>query len=352
VAISIDDLPLSIDIEITNRCNAKCGFCPRDRTPHQGLITPETFTKALSRAVEYREVSQQLLGKDMGISLCGLGEPLLHPKAADFVAEVKAEGFKVTVSSNGSLLDQRRGDALLAAGLDEIYINVGEEGDDYEEVYQLPFERTLDNVVRFNRDAGDRCRVTVIVVNHRQDHEHVARMDRYWTDHGIRHVGSYEIMNRGGSLFVDHMQYETYDELVQAKTKLVERAGTPLCGAPFFYMFIGYDGEYYLCCSDWEKQAPMGTVHDLSLLDVVEAKLEHLASRQPVCHTCNLDPVNRLTEVLRAEASGALPAGSADELLETLVADNQVVERVVEQLGHRVPEPTGPTRRLIPVRGI
>ena len=33
----------SIDIEITNRCNAKCHFCPRDATPHQGLMTTEVF---------------------------------------------------------------------------------------------------------------------------------------------------------------------------------------------------------------------------------------------------------------------------------------------------------------------
>ena len=297
-------MQFSIDIEITNRCNAKCGFCPRDRTPHQGLIEVDTFAKALDRAIEYRGVSKDLLGKDIGISLCGLGEPLLHPRAAEFVAQVKQADFAVTISTNGSLLDERRGNALLEAGLDEVYINVGDEGDEYEEVYQLPFERTLDNVVRFNQDAGDRCRVTVVVVNHHRDAEHVARMNGFWTDHGIRHVTSYEIMNRGGSLFVDHMQYQTYGELVQAKTRLVERAGTPLCGAPFFYMFIGYDGQYYLCCSDWEKQAPLGSVFDLSFHEVAKAKLAHLASREPVCKTCNLDPVNKLTEVLRARDEG------------------------------------------------
>ena len=35
-----------VDIEPTNRCNAKCYFCPRDATPHQGLMTPEVFGHA------------------------------------------------------------------------------------------------------------------------------------------------------------------------------------------------------------------------------------------------------------------------------------------------------------------
>ncbi len=41
---------LTIDIEITNRCNATCHFCPRDATPHQGIMSVETFDKALARA--------------------------------------------------------------------------------------------------------------------------------------------------------------------------------------------------------------------------------------------------------------------------------------------------------------
>ena len=36
-------MPFSVDIELTNRCNAKCHFCPRDQTPHEGLMSPEVF---------------------------------------------------------------------------------------------------------------------------------------------------------------------------------------------------------------------------------------------------------------------------------------------------------------------
>ena len=32
-------MAISIDFEVTNRCNASCHFCPRDRTPHQGLMS-------------------------------------------------------------------------------------------------------------------------------------------------------------------------------------------------------------------------------------------------------------------------------------------------------------------------
>ena len=112
--------------------------------------------------------------------------------------------------------------------------------------------------------------------------------------------------------------------------------GVPLCGAPFGYLFVGYDGQYYLCCSDWEKQAPLGSVFDKSFVDVAQAKLDLVVSRDPVCRTCNLDPINRLTEELRAEAGGDVPPGSADEVLAKIAADNG------DRRGR--PRPAGPRR--------
>ena len=52
-----------IDMEVTNRCNAKCHFCPRDRTPHQGLMSPEVFEAGLQRAVEYRSSGRRPGGR-------------------------------------------------------------------------------------------------------------------------------------------------------------------------------------------------------------------------------------------------------------------------------------------------
>jgi MoaA/NifB/PqqE/SkfB family radical SAM enzyme len=340
-----------VDMEVTNRCNAKCHFCPRDRTPHQGLMSLEVFEAGLQRGVEFRSTIAEPAGDQVRVSLCGLGEPLLNRHVVEYCRQARAEGFMVVMSSNGSLLDERRSAALLGAGLQQILINVGEEGDEYEEVYGLPFERTLENVVRFNEMAAGVCEVIVVLVDHRRDPEHVAHMRQFWKDRGIQQSYTYEIMNRGGSLFVDHMQYEHYPELAEARARLAATVGTPLCGAPFGYLFVGYDGQYYLCCSDWEKQTPLGSVFDKSFVDIARAKLDLVASRDHVCRTCNLDPTNRLTEELRAEAQGAAPPGSADQMLAKIAADNRGTEAMVEQLGLQVP-PAPAGRRLIPVRAV
>jgi MoaA/NifB/PqqE/SkfB family radical SAM enzyme len=343
-----------IDIEPTNRCNAKCHFCPRDQTPHQGLMSPEVFAQSLRRATEYRDLALEKLGEDVDISLCGLGEPLLNRHTPEFIRQVRDAGFDVAMSSNGALLNEQRGKALLDAGLQRILINVGAEGDEYESVYQLPFEKTRDNVVRFVEMAEPQCAVQVVLVDYQRDRAHMRRMERYWRARGVNSFVRFDIMNRGGALFVDHMQFEAYPQLTKAREILASRgAEVPLCGAPFGYLFIGYDGQYYLCCSDWRKETPMGSVFDESFRSVMDKKMRYVASREPVCKTCNLDPLNMLTDELRAIDEGEADPDAAAAALQSVLDGNEAVRSVVDGFGVRIPEPTSrPARRTIPVRAL
>jgi hypothetical protein len=148
------------------------------------------------------------------------------------------------------------------------------------------------------------------------------------------------------------MQFETYPQLAKAREMLASRgADIPLCGAPFGYLFIGYDGQYYLCCSDWKKETPMGSVFDESFRSVTEKKLSYVVTRSPVCKTCNHDPINRLTETLKAVDDGTAEPGARDAMLETILSDNRYVHEVIEKLGASVPDHSpSATRRRIPIR--
>ena len=125
---------LTIDIEITNRCNETCHFCPRDATPHQGIMDVDTFDRSLARAVEYRTVVNDVSGLELTVSLCGLGEPLLNKNTVSFVEKVKRAGFKCSMSSNGALLTEDKAHELLDAGLDEIYLNISDIHEESERI--------------------------------------------------------------------------------------------------------------------------------------------------------------------------------------------------------------------------
>jgi len=286
------------DIELTNRCNANCSFCPRDRTPHQGLMSEEVFSATLSRIVEYRAGVVGRLGSvNQRVSLCGLGDVLVHPRAVQAVAAVRAAGIWCQLNTNAGLLDEAKGRALLAAGLQAIKLNVGAIGDDYEAIYGLPFERTFENVVRFRELAAGRCSVVVVLVGDREERHRLDEVEAFWRRHGFEQFHRPNYINRGGALAGYGSTFGDESAQAQAKT-LLARRGSPRCGVPVLSMFFGYDGHYYLCSSDWEKVSSHGHVFEHRLVDAIRSRLRHVGSRGAPCDTCSGDPVNRVAAVL------------------------------------------------------
>jgi hypothetical protein len=208
-------------------------------------------------------------------------------------------------------------------------------------------------VLRFIEDAGDQVEILLVLVDHRRDPEHISRMAEYWRGHGVEKFLKYDLNNRGGSLFVDYMQFDEYPERADAIAQYNAMPNKPLCGVPFFSLFVGYDGQYYLCCSDWQKQVPLGSVFDCSFMDVARGKLEAVTYRDRVCATCETDPVNIVTRKLHDVANGdfdeaALPQFFAELEWRWAVARTGI-ERLDPTLVGWEPPPRDP-KRLIPVR--
>lgn len=351
------DITINVDIEATNRCNAVCHFCPRDATPHQGHMSMETFEQTLFRAIELREQNRELLNIDARLepNICGLGEPLINPNTPEFIRRLRMADFDTcSMASNGALLDEQRGRAILDAGVTRVNLNISDLGKDYDDVYNLPFDQTLKNVDRFVSMANGHCEVHIVLVNHRQDPEHTARMKKFWREHGVDGFVEYDVINRGGALFVDHMQYENYPERIRARELMSQCGSQWVCPVPYLWVFVGYDGLYYLCCSDWKKEAPMASVFDVPMLAVSEQKLRHVTSREPVCKTCNHDPLNAVTDMIRFVDAGEKPQAELDQMIATFSQQSAQVansvaatRRVATQITTEKLEPKG--KRLIPV---
>src|SRR5262245_26957529 len=197
--------PAVVAIVLTASCNANCGCCPRHHTPHQGLIDEATFSAALRRAVEYRDALLELEKLQPGyfdthddsiwLSFCGMGEPLLHPRAVEYVGRVADAGLRPIINTNGALLSPKAAGELLDAGLAMACLNVGEIDEQYEAVYGLPFERTRSNVEHFLATAPGRCIPVIVLVDHRGDPDHVTAMREYWSQRGAEVFMPFSLVN-------------------------------------------------------------------------------------------------------------------------------------------------------------
>ena len=131
-----------IRIEITNRCNAKCITCPRDKlTRPIEDMKMDYFTDILNQA--------QDLGAKL-ISLFGFGESLLNPRLEKMIELCSAYGFDTFLTTNGSLLNTERSTKILESGLTDIRFSVHGLWAEYEHVHRnLKFHDTLRNIQNF-----------------------------------------------------------------------------------------------------------------------------------------------------------------------------------------------------------
>jgi MoaA/NifB/PqqE/SkfB family radical SAM enzyme len=109
------DLPRSIYIEPTTRCNELCQQCPRT------LLSREEDRDLSFDQFQYIVNQFPVLER---VVLHGLGEPLLNKELPKMVRYLKDRGTYVLFNSNGILLNEKRGQALIDAGLDEYRLSM------------------------------------------------------------------------------------------------------------------------------------------------------------------------------------------------------------------------------------
>src|ERR1700684_2366101 len=134
--------PVCLYLETTNRCNLLCTTCPRT---YEDLEPPADMRWGLSTSI----VDQ--IPRLHRAVLHGAGEPMLVKNLPRMVRYLKDRGTYVLFNTNGTVLNERNGRALIAAGLDELRVSfdaanaesyVAVRGKNY-------FKRILKNVRAF-----------------------------------------------------------------------------------------------------------------------------------------------------------------------------------------------------------
>jgi MoaA/NifB/PqqE/SkfB family radical SAM enzyme len=149
--------PVCVYLETTNHCNLLCTTCPRT---YEELEPPadmswELFTSIVDQIPDFERAL-----------LHGVGEPMLVKNLPRMVRYLKDRGTYVLFNTNGTVLNERNGRALIEAGLDELRVSLDAgnaksflaiRGKDY-------FGRILKNVRAFRnlqeREGKDRPRVS------------------------------------------------------------------------------------------------------------------------------------------------------------------------------------------------
>jgi MoaA/NifB/PqqE/SkfB family radical SAM enzyme len=150
-------LPVCVYLETTNRCNLLCTTCPRT---YAELEPPADMSWSL-----FTSIVDQIPELERAV-MHGVGEPMLVRNLPKMVRYLKERGTYVLFNTNGTVLNDRNGRALIDAGLDELRVSLdASNAASFRAVRGVDFfDRILRNVRRFRelqvREGHERPRVS------------------------------------------------------------------------------------------------------------------------------------------------------------------------------------------------
>lgn len=238
-----------VRIETTNRCNANCVMCARDKmTRPKGTMTTRTFNKL---AIQARDLGANL------VSLFGFGEPLLDKELKFRIRLCKTFGMDTFITTNGSLCTWEKMFELFSAGLTHIRFSVHGKNGEYERIqHGLKYDTAMTNIfsalhLRDKLFPDRKISVTVTPMNG----DSIEQL-REWELIGVDWLEIWRAHNWG--------TVKRY----RPKTEKQRRCFRPLVGP----LQIQWDGNIIPCCFLTNAEIVLGNAHKQTLEEILKGK--------------------------------------------------------------------------------
>ena len=232
-------------------------------------MTMDKFKLLLGKFLPYVERIRYL-------TLHGCGEPLMDRDLSDKVRVAKDMGFQGTgLATNCSLLDEERGGALLAAGLDTLICSIdGATRETHEAIrIGIDFDLAMDNVlnlIRMRNEQGSPTRVVLRFIRQEANADEWPAYQEYWRERLDPSRGDdvlvFDVHNWGNKL-------GRYGEMDLNRDPTVEEL---VCEDLWERMIIFSSGDVGLCCGDENGFFQLGNVFESDPIEIYNGEIfEH-----------------------------------------------------------------------------
>jgi MoaA/NifB/PqqE/SkfB family radical SAM enzyme len=177
--------PVCLYLETTNRCNLLCTTCPRT---YEELEPPADMSWEL-----FCSIVDQIPNLRRAV-LHGVGEPMLVKSLPRMVRYLKNRGTYVLFNTNGTVLNEKNGRALIEAELDELRVSFdAANAVSYRAIRgKNYFHRILKNVRAFRdlqeREGRTKPRVSAWLTGLRETVEQLPDFVRVAAETGVKEV--------------------------------------------------------------------------------------------------------------------------------------------------------------------
>ena len=242
-----------IYLEISNLCNLSCAFCPGTRRKKKAL-NEEEFSALLPKIRPYTDFLYFHL----------MGEPLLHPNLERFLELAGEAGFKVILTTNGTLLPKQQEMLLKAPALHKVNISLHAfEANDLA----VPFEEYLSGCFTFGKATEGKKLIAYRLWNQggqdAKNDEILAAMKEFFTEPWAE--------ERRGLRIGQRVYLEYGDKFDWPDLSAADGGEGVFCHGLRDQLGILCDGTVVPCCLDHEGDIALGNLFRDSMEDILES---------------------------------------------------------------------------------
>ena len=256
------DFPSQINVDVTEFCNLECVHCPFVQASKAKGRSRVQIDEALHRKL-IDDIAANSGGACRYIRYTGEGEPLLHKKLVGMLAYAREKtDMQITLTTNGTLLDEKRGKAVIAAGVDIVDVSIDAYNPSTFAKVRVkgelePVQRNVKTLIQLSKDSGGNTKVMVSFVEQELNRFESEPFKQYWEAAGADFV----VLRR---------QHSCAGNMEPIKEAMWAVAPTPRkpCLYPWERLVVSPTGSYSYCPADWYHQANIGNVSEQSIKEV------------------------------------------------------------------------------------
>jgi len=290
--------PLFVKFKVFYGCNLKCEMCNHWRETRE---PPLSFERLI-------EIQSELAGLGTKkIHLSG-GEPMLRPQIPELVEHASSLGIKVTLTTNGTLIDKAKAKRLVESGLRGVNISIDSPNRRMHEKIRGvngAFKATTNAVKLFKRYRHKgKIAIRINTVISRTNYRTLETLPDLACELGADGINLIPVDDHCGEVLSMRKRDIAFFN-AQIAPKIADRATTlglivsgedafPFgqtetevrfgragryafgyyerhpCYAPWSHSLIDFNGNVYVCCMTRERISPLGNIRRQSFKEIWE----------------------------------------------------------------------------------
>jgi radical SAM protein with 4Fe4S-binding SPASM domain len=216
-------------------------------------------------AAEFSRILDQLVGVTQYLYLHVMGEPLTHPDLPVFVDMASERGFKVAITTNGTLL-KKRTDELLASRLYKVNISIHS----FESGTRDEYLNYINSCIDF-ADASSKMGILTVLRLWNRGYDEGRNIDTLAILKERFSDGEWREGVRG--VRINHRLHLEYgDRFEWPDTDKNELGDSVFCHGLGDHFGILVDGRVVPCCLDREAAIELGNIYESDIGDILASE--------------------------------------------------------------------------------